>query len=93
MYYCDADYVIDIGDFGTVSTGTEFCVECRKIIPVGTEHYIAYGSDTDEYGDDLHLFKHTVCEECGDLALSVMDIGLCWGFGDLQADIKEMKDW
>lgn len=92
---CDMDYenYIEFGDEMATSIGTEFCVECGKLITVGEEHYIVRLYTYDEDGEEVHLAKHKCCEECGDLALSVLELGYCWTFGDIRNDIKEMRDY
>lgn len=87
----DPEHYIEIEEFGTISQGTEHCIECRELIHAGTPHYLAWSYDFDEEGEEEHLGVYTACEACGDLALSVFELGGCWSFGDLREDIREMN--
>ena len=92
----DADTRLDFGEELVVSLGTEFCVECKRLIPQGEEHYrlreYRYNDDSFFSDYEQHLGIKTACEQCGDLALSLMDLGYCWYYGDLRADIAELHE-
>lgn len=91
---CDPEYYVELPEELATSVGTEICVECKELIHVGTEHYVAREWTIDEYwSDHIELGQQTCCEECGDLALSWMEMGYCWGYGDLRNDIQEMNDY
>ena len=91
----ECDYYVDLSEELITSVGTETCKECRKLIHVGTPHYHvrewAYTEDCWSY-DEIEVEKgiQVVCEECGDLALSLLDKGFCWSYGDLRDCINEL---
>jgi len=90
---CDPEYYVDLSEELATSVGTETCAECRDLIHVGIEHYHVREWNYDEYGDEIELGQHRCCEECGDLALSVMELGYCWGYGELRDTIVEHNDY
>lgn len=88
----DAEYYVNLTEILVTSPGTEFCVECRRLIPQGEGHYIAYDWEWNEDGDETHLGQHTCCEQCGDLALSILEQGFCWYYGTIRDDIAEFNE-
>jgi hypothetical protein len=87
-----ADYYVTLSDNLITSVGTEFCRECRRLIPWEEFHYRVWGWEEGEDGNETHLAQHRCCEACGDLALSWLELGYCWTYGDLRADIEEMHE-
>lgn len=88
----DAESWVELSDDLIISVGTEFCVECNRLIPFGEEHYKVWlWKEHEEWGHEVHLAQHRCCEACGDLALSWLELGYCWSFGDLRSDIKELN--
>jgi len=91
------DFQVDLSDPLITSSGTEECVECHALIFPKTAHYRAteYEMRWDEYGDFRDELTpvgiHPVCEACGDLALSWLELGYCWSYGELRADIAELN--
>ena len=88
----DSEYYVTLSDLLVISVGTEFCRECGRMIPCGTGHYKIWEWEENEWGDERHLGQHTCCEVCGDLALSWLELGYCWTYGDLRSNIKEMNE-
>lgn len=90
----DCDYSVDFSDDLVTSVGTETCKECRKLIHVGIPHYKVreYTIDEDVFFNCDEIEKGTlvVCEECGDLAISLLAAGWCWSYGDLRDCISEL---
>lgn len=89
----DAESWIELSNDLITSVGTEFCVECSRLIPFGEEHYKVWLWAEHDDGEEIHLAQHRCCEECGDLALSWLELGYCWSFGDIRSDIKEMNEY
>lgn len=88
-----AESWVELSDDLMTSVGTETCVECKRLIPFGEEHYKVWlWTENADWGDETHLGQWRCCEECGDLALSWLELGYCWSFGDLRSDIREMND-
>lgn len=86
----DCSYYVEIPEALSTSPGTEICRECGALIYPGTPHYAVRDYIMGE--DETHRARYALCEPCGDLASSFMDLGFCWTPGDLRADIKEMKE-
>jgi hypothetical protein len=99
----DSEGYIEIFDTMIISAKPCKCVECKKEIPPGDNHYFVRlwreadesdweGLTDEEIGDspeEITLGEYTACEECGDLAASVLEKGYCWAFGSLRDDISE----
>ena len=97
---CDTDCFVEFEEELVRSQGTEFCVECGKLIPATEEHYLVYewepSSEFHPYlfeGEQIHKAVHTCCEVCGDLVLSLMELGYCWYKGDARGDIQELHNY
>jgi len=88
-----SDNYVEFSDDLVVSRGTEFCVECGRLIPFEEPHYLVRGWYFGEEGEETDISKHTCCEECGDLALSVLSLGYCWSYGDLRDGVREMNEY
>ena len=95
----DYDYMVEFPEHLSVSPGTLICPECKKLIYPGTPHYLVEHSrqaDMDHpylwEGDDIVVATREVCEECGDLAQSWLELGYCWTIGDLRSDIAELRE-
>lgn len=88
----DPEYYVALSDDLVISRGTEFCHECNRLIPAGEAHYRVFEYNIDDCGDEVHKAQHTVCEVCGDLALSWMKLGYCWEYGALRNDIAELHE-
>ncbi len=91
MCGCEEDYV-DIPEEFSTSWGTEFCAECKEMIPAGSEYYRvrlwAYSEDGNEI--ERGIFPH--CESCADLLASVLELGYCVEFGSLREDVRELAE-
>jgi hypothetical protein len=87
---CDLDerHFVEIGEM-TTSVGTEFCYECYRLIPKGELLYPMHSWNEDEEGYERVLERYKCCSDCGDLILSVFEMGLCWERGSLRQDLKE----
>jgi len=99
MLTCDIDpgYYIEL-IWPHTSPGTEICVECRRLIPPGEEHYRVREYSEYESLEFMQWVEPTTgiracCEECGDLAASLMELGYCWDYTQLRNDIKELNDF
>jgi len=92
---CDVDdesYYVDI--IGIVEpTNTHICIECGCLIHHGIEHYIVREFNYDDKCDERDIGQHRACEECGDLALSIIEQGFCWTYLQLRDDIREINDY
>ena len=91
MYFCstDCEYYVDFSDL-LVSKNTHFCKECRNIIHANVQHY-RVREWTINKGVFIEKGTQVVCEKCGDLAMSVLELGYCWSYGDLRDCIKEIN--
>ena len=91
MCGCDSDEYVELTEPEELvtSVGTEICRECGRLIHVGEEHYKTYLWHYNEYGDETWGKRFPVCEECGDLAFTVLQLGYCWNFGSLRNDVRE----
>ncbi|MDZ7809228.1 MAG: hypothetical protein U5L11_02615 [Arhodomonas sp.] len=87
----DCTYNVEFSEHLVTSPGTEICRECKALIYPGVPHYgvrdYVYGED-----DEIHLARYALCEPCGDLAVSFLDLGYCWTPGALRHDIAEMHE-
>lgn len=43
-------------------------------------------------GDEREIGVFPVCEACGDLAASVLELGRCWFIGDLREAVRELSE-
>jgi len=91
MCGCDLEYYVELSDELVTSVGTEMCIECGKLIHVGVPHYFVREWNYNEDGDEYDMGQHRCCEECGDLALSVLEKGFCWTYRELRGDIADMN--
>lgn len=87
---CDSEEFIEVPLGMITSPGTEFCRECGRLIPFGEKHYRVRCWTIDEYENERGVFP--VCEACGDLAATFLELGFCWYFGDLREDVKELSE-
>ncbi len=95
--YCttDCDFYVDLSENLITSRGTEVCKECKKLIHVGIEHYKVrewcIADDVFMFEDEVEKGQQVVCEQCGDLAISLLEKGWCWSYGDLRDCIAELR--
>ena len=88
----DCEHFVEIGEFGSVVRWQRICTECGRRIPQGRKHYQVREYETeDDLEDGNHHMVFSCCEECGDLALSWLELGYCWNYGHLKSDIAEMN--
>ena len=80
---------------------TIICRECGHLIKPGEDYYRARSWKFGDWipdsvvpwvdeGDEIETGIREVCEGCGDLAFTVLDIGYCYTFGSLRSDVREM---
>ena len=76
------------------------CCSCKAKISVCEESMIVHrhhspSNDIEEriYGDEVPMTKWYLCETCGDLALSLNELGFCFTLGDdsLKQQIAEYR--
>lgn len=76
------------------------CCSCSEKISVGDEAMIVHrhrppNEDIEEriYGDEVPITTWYLCEKCGDLALSLKELGFCFTLGDesIKDQIKEYR--
>jgi hypothetical protein len=97
----EADSYVEISE-GLVSAAPFKCLECRQEIPAFVPFYMVRcwrpANDGDWEGglsedeDEVTESEKPCCEECGDLAISFLDLGYCWDYGSLRNDIREAAE-
>lgn len=97
------DGYVEVSDELVIKTEPCKCLECKKEIAADVPHYMVrnwrFGNEDDGQdangdaleGEEIDISNLPCCEECGDLAISVLDLGYCWEFGSLRSSIAEMK--
>ena len=91
IYCCECDYFVELSNTFIDEMNTQQCVECKSLIHRHVPHYYVREWYFDEEGNETEKGQHRACEQCGDLALSFLDLGYCWVYGDLRNDIKELN--
>jgi hypothetical protein len=99
---CDGEHYVELDpDYMSIAPNTIVCRECRCLIPPGADYYRvrlwkfgdwipdSFTPWIDE-GDEVETGVREVCEDCGDLAYTVLELGYCYAFGSLRADVREM---
>lgn len=88
----DCEFYTDLSEELVVSKEDLVCIECEQPIKAGVGYYDGENYECDEYGEQNILDTFVICEECGDLLLSLFELGYCWSCGGLRDTIKEMND-
>ena len=88
----DSDFQVRVSEELLTSSNSSKCLECKKEILALTPFYMVTTSHyDDDVDDDVDVSDDPCCEVCGDLALSVLELGYCWEFGNLRHDIAEIN--
>lgn len=88
-------------DYMSVAPNTIICRECGRLIYPGEEYYRVRSWKFGDWlpdslvpwiddGDEIDTGVREVCEGCGDLAYTILNLGYCYEFGTLRADVREM---
>lgn len=92
----DYDYYYEVvGEYETFNRARRCrCVSCRKMISRGdtVQRFVRHRnpiSDIEEriYGDEVPMADKFMCERCGDLFLSLEELGFCINIDD---DMREL---
>ena len=84
-----------------IAANTIICRECGHLIKPGEEYYRArlwgFGYWDPESctpwvdeGDEIQKGVHEVCDGCGGVAHTILQLGYCWNFGSLRSDVREL---
>lgn len=95
------DEYVEFSDSLITSAAPCKCLECHKEVPAFEPFYMVrnwrFANDDDyeegllsEDEEEVEVANKPCCEECGDLAMSFLDLGYCWDTGSLRADIAEL---
>ncbi len=75
------------------------CCSCKEKIAVGDDSIIVHRwnypqNDIEQriYGDEVPQTKWYLCEKCGDLAISLEELGFCYTLGD-ESLKKQIADY
>jgi hypothetical protein len=98
--YCNDDgdwWHISADDFSALDTKRcRKCASCRERIPVGAtvlkmdcyrQPSDSIGIEERIYGDEVPMTPKYLCERCGDLYLSLTELGYCLNLGE---DMREL---
>lgn len=86
---CDPEYFVDIPEKIIILEKTEKCVECRKYFTAGRVGYHGTNIRAADEGHEQHVSSYFLCEQCGDLVVSLLAKGLCWKRGKAKADLAK----
>lgn len=98
----DSDGYVELDpDYMSKAKNTIICRECGHLIKPGDDYYRvrlwrlgdwepASVTPWIDDGDEIETGVREVCEGCGDLAFTVLEIGYCYMFGSLRSDVREM---
>lgn len=97
---CDVDEYVDLDpDHMSRAPNTIICRECGYLIKPGEDYYKVmtwvFGDWHPELGinnegEEVEKGIREVCEGCGDLAYTILELGYCYTFGSLRSDVREM---
>ena len=93
---CDDDYdwYYTISDVQAGAPKNCKCYGCCKKLLKGEQSRVVDSWEIDEEGDENQLTDHWLCESCGDLYDSLIELGFClvanWGF--IAEAHREYKD-
>jgi len=100
---CDSDgeYVEIDPDYTSIAPNTIICRECGHMIAPGEEYYRVRSWKFGDWipdsitpwideGDEIDIGIREICDGCGGLAFTVLELGYCYMFGSLRSDVREM---
>ena len=93
----DCDYYVDFRFVESYKVRQKVffgqCIECESKLFFGSSYYVVREWILDDYADEQDLNFRVCCESCGDLAISFIELGYCWTYGDLRSDIKQINEY
>ena len=88
---CDSEEYVDIDpERMSMANNTIICRECGHLIKPDEDYYRIRVWEFDEYGEETDTEVREVCEGCGDLAYTILQLGYCYTYGSLRSDVREM---